>query len=167
VTHKVPISDAGMRTAQFNRRASVRLALTSGVAAVVLAGCMPARLLESPGVTGTVVEADGARPVPGATVRLVVKFTGSGKGTSEHSTTTDASGSFSIAPQKVWSVLIAGADYFPRQDTLEVMAPGYGGGKATVRWSVTGKSSVSVGLVPLERSTQGRPDASLERTRER
>jgi carboxypeptidase family protein len=145
----------------------VRIALTIGVVAVLLAACMPARLLESPGVTGTVVEADGARPVPGATVRLVVKFTGSGKGTSEHSTTTDASGSFSIPPQKVWGILIAGADYFPLQDTLEVIAPGYGGGKTTVRWSVTGRPSVSVGSVSLERSTQGRPNTSLERTRER
>jgi hypothetical protein len=131
----------------------VRLALASSMSAT-LAGCIPARLLESPGVTGTVVDSVGMRPVPGAQVRLAVKSSVSGKGGMEQSATTDESGNFSIAPKKVWSFLIAGADYFPLQDTLDVTAPGYDSANAVVRWSVTGKSSVPVGLVLLGRSAE-------------
>ena len=120
----------------------------------ILAACIPARLLDTPGISGTVMDAEGERPIPGATVRLAIKSSGFGRSPVQQSTVTTAAGTFAIPPGKKWSVLIAGADYIPLRDNVEVVAPGYEAATAAVTWSVTGRSTVSIGSVRLEKVSQ-------------
>jgi hypothetical protein len=120
----------------------------------LLSGCIPARLLDTPGISGTVVDAERGQPISGATVQLTIQWSGLGRSSTQQSTVTTDTGAFAIAPRKKWSVLIAGADYFPMHDSFEVVAPGYKVATASIDWSVTGRSTVSVETVRLERVAQ-------------
>src|SRR5215471_16285477 len=105
----------------------------------VLAGCIPARFLENPGVSGKVVSADSGAPIADATVRLELKNTGHATGPAILSTVTDSSGAFEIAPRKKWGIMILAADYFPMTDHVEISADGY----RPRRWTFTGLSPVA------------------------
>jgi hypothetical protein len=138
------------------------------VSSFLLAGCIPFRFVDTPGITGTVVGVDHEQPIAGATVQLDLKHSGYSAEPIQMGATTDASGMFEIAPHRIWSVMLAGGEYaLPRLDKVRVSAPGFSVATIDLRWSVVGKSITSLGVVRLESLPDGRPNTSLERTRER
>jgi hypothetical protein len=134
----------------------------------LLAGCMPFRFVDTPGITGTVVGENSEQPIADATVELDLKHSGYSAEPIQLGATTDASGMFEIAPHRKWGVMLAAGEYaLPRLDTVRVSAPGFEMVTIELRWTVVGDATTSLGVVRLESLTDRRPNTALERTRGR
>jgi hypothetical protein len=84
---------------------------------IACGGCIPARVVEVAGASGTVIDAVSQAPIGGATVHC--------RETPEVVAQTDPSGHFSIPPRKFWRVVPLGSDWLSKSCGLVVSAPNY------------------------------------------
>ena len=112
-----------------------------------LTGCFPMRIIERPGLTGTVVSASSSLPISGANVVLGASHSNRGAGTSS----TDVEGHFTIAPIRRWILYIVPMDLMGFSGNIQIEASGYSPIKRPLISQAQGPISIDVGTIALVR----------------
>ena len=115
---------------------------------ISLTGCFPMHFVTRPGISGTVVDDATSRPVVDATVTLRMQAVRGGIATST-STTTDAKGTFSVAPERRWGIYVVPMDFIGLFGTAEFRATGYAETSRELRSSPAGLAVLNLGEVRL------------------
>lgn len=123
--------------------------------ACACSGCVPLRFNTSPGASGVVVDAERHAPLPGAEVvvsQLIYPPPSADEAfinSRPPVVMTDASGHFTIPPQRRWDFFVVPIDVFPRFGLLVVKCEGYT--SATVPfWSRAVQNVGDIALKPAK-----------------
>ena len=114
-----------------------------------VSGCFPYHFTTLIGVSGTVVDDAKSTPIPKATVIL----SGPDKQPAA-STTSDASGHFTIAPRQAWWIYIVPGDVFAYPTYAKFSALGFESNTVSLLTHPMGPKEASLGDVKLKPSAQ-------------
>jgi hypothetical protein len=114
--------------------------------AALLPGCWPARFVERPGVSGTVLSAQTQEPIAGARVALASNVR---PGRINVVVTTDSNGRFKILAIHDWKLYSPFGETWPVPGFIEVSAEGFLLQRQPLAWPQTGHSRNNVGPISL------------------
>jgi hypothetical protein len=118
-------------------------------AALLLAGCWPARFVYQPGVKGAVVSSADGTPVVNASIRLTVPREDI---VPKASRITGRDGLFDVQPYSQWHIASIFGETWPGQGSVEISAPGYLPYRQNLEWAPTGPRTHDLGVIRLSRS---------------
>jgi hypothetical protein len=139
------------------RLTDTKAARTSGLAAVLfvvsllVSACFPYHYTRRPGVTGVVLDAESATPLPNASI--VVQSRNLDESTRQIQGTSGFDGTFHLAPQQFWGIYIIPMDVFGPQSIATIAAPGYATVTTRLASSAMGPSRVALGAIMLRRQS--------------
>jgi hypothetical protein len=113
------------------------------VVAVLLAGCWPARFVDRPGISGSVVSSASRAPIAGVRVALTMP-------TNEpFVVSTDEKGRFVIDARHQWGFYSFLGEGWPIQGMIEFAAAGYASQERRLSWPQIGPARQDLGAVEL------------------